>query len=93
MQLCDQAIACADKYAPKLNRLDIPFCVKANYLLEEQEIEKCQKVLTELHRLQTIFNQNTQVEDPYAQLTLARTHYMLSIHFRDVNIQEQSTAR
>jgi len=49
-------------------------------------------VLTELHRLQSIYNQNNQVEDPYAQLTLARTYYMASIHFRDANIQEQSTA-
>ena len=60
-------------------------------MLEEQEIEKCQKVLAELHRLQSIYNQNNQVEDPYAQLTLARTYYMASIHFRDANLQEQSS--
>lgn len=72
--LCDQAIRCYS-FAPNSNRLDVPFCLKANYLLDDQETERCLATLETLRHY-------LEGEDTYAYLTVARSIYLRSVNLR-----------
>ena len=72
--------------APKLNRADIPYCVKGIFLIEMDEFEKaiiCFKKLTKF----------INFDDPFALLSIAKIAYSRSILMRSNNIVEQSKGK
>ena len=84
IDICDTCIQIYS-HTYKNTRIDIPYCIKASYLLDDKEVEKCQDAILDLQKRYL-----PNVDDPYAVLLLASTHYHLSTTLRGVNVQDQS---
>ena len=81
LDYCDRAIeALTDKN--RISRPDIAFCLKAHYMIKNDEYEAAVQVLNQLRHL-------INYDDPYALLLLANISYNKSCLLRD-NAFEQS---
>lgn len=82
LELCDKAIEATQK-APRLNRADIPYCLKGTILIQVNEYERAIECFNQLARF-------INFEDPYALLSICQVLYNKSVDMREVNIMDQS---
>lgn len=88
MAICDQAAEVLTSLRT-FQKIDIAFCMKASYLIEEKEYEKAIHTIKKLEDGLTSLNEGKPAIDPYGSLLAAQANYLISVTQRH-KIPDQS---